>query len=210
MEIKKFVSGLLETNSYLIIDEKNKKAALIDPAKGSKDKILSFLEKNDLSLEAILITHSHFDHIGDVRSLQEKTKACVYIHKEDEKNLEKPGADGIAPFEEIEGAKADKNVKENDLIEIGDLKIEVIHTPGHTPGGVCYYLEKEKILFSGDTLFSGTIGNLSFPTCSEKDMWISLKKLSSLPVDTIVYPGHGEKTSIGKEKWLSSAEEYFS
>jgi glyoxylase-like metal-dependent hydrolase (beta-lactamase superfamily II) len=105
--------------------------------------------------------------------------------------------------------KADGFLIEGQKLTVGDLDIEVIHTPGHTPGGVCFYLPKEKVLISGDTLFRGTIGNLNFPTSRPDLMWGSLKKLAALPADTKVYPGHGGSTTIGAEKWIGHAKERF-
>ena len=110
---------------------------------------------------------------------------------------------------DIEGIVPTHLMDEGDTIAVGDLHFKVIHTPGHTPGGVCFYCPEEKILISGDTLFKGTIGNLSFSTGRPALMWPSLKKLALLPPETQVFPGHGEKTTIGNEKWLARAEEMF-
>ena len=109
----------------------------------------------------------------------------------------------------IEGVKADHFLNEGDLVSVGKINFKVMHTPGHSPGGVCYYNAEEGILLSGDTLFKGTIGNTSFPNSNEKAMWLSLAKLAKLPPSTKVYPGHGEGTTIGEERWLPEAEKYF-
>jgi len=100
-------------------------------------------------------------------------------------------------------------LKEGDRVSIGNQIFEVIETPGHTPGGVCFYNGNQHLLFSGDTLFKGTIGNLSFPTSRPHLMWTSLSKLAKLPAETRVFPGHGLETTIGQEKWLERAEELF-
>jgi glyoxylase-like metal-dependent hydrolase (beta-lactamase superfamily II) len=100
-------------------------------------------------------------------------------------------------------------LEDGQVLAVGEFQIEVIHTPGHTPGGVCFYLKEQKILFSGDTLFQGTIGNLSFPTARPARMWDSLKRLAALPKETRVYPGHGDPTTIGKEQWIANAEDRF-
>jgi len=210
MILEIFPTGPYSTNSFVIACDITLKAAVIDPGVGCANKIIEFAKKKNLKIEKILITHSHWDHMADVYELKEKTHAKVYIHKEDSMNLEKPGSDKLPVFVKIKGVKPDHFVKDKEIIKVGQLDIEVIYTPGHSPGGVCYYLKKEKILFSGDTLFKGSIGNISFPFSEPDKMWLSLKKLSKLPVDTKVFPGHGDTTTIDGEKWLDKAKDYFS
>ena len=172
--------------------------------------IIAYLKKKNLKLEAILLTHSHWDHIAGVKALKEQVKAPVYVHKLDQDNLEKPGSDGLSLMYAIEGVVADHLIKDNDEIKLGTIRLKVLHTPGHTLGSVCYYAKAEKVLFSGDTLFKGSMGAIHFKTSSADKMWESLKRLSHLPLDTIVIPGHGPKTTIKKENWLSHAKEHFS
>jgi hydroxyacylglutathione hydrolase len=210
MVIQVFESGPFATNAYVIYSATSKVAAIIDPAPGSADSILAYIKDKNLSVSKILLTHSHFDHIADVFPLKQVLKIPVYIHFEDKKNLENPGSDGIPLFLcSFQAVTPDVLVKEGDIIEVGELVFEVIHTPGHTPGGVCYYLRKEGILFSGDTLFKRSIGNLSLPTAEPERMWPSLDKLAKLPIETKVYPGHGKDTTILAESWLSRARELF-
>ncbi len=183
---------------------------MIDPAPNSAKHLLAVLVENEFSCEKILLTHSHWDHIADVLSIKkELPSASVYIHPLDTPNLEKPGADGIPFWIPIESVKADHLINDGDQIEIGNHIFSIIHTPGHSPGSLCLYCAKENVLFSGDTLFAGSIGNLSFPTCQPDLMWPSLTKLSQLPSKTKVYPGHGRPTTIGSEPWLSQAKEKF-
>ncbi len=198
-------SGPAETNTYLLICPATRKAAAIDVPFESVGWIVKHLHKHDAVLDKILLTHSHWDHTADVAKLKEKTGAPVYVHHADAGNLEDPGSDGLPLYFPIEGVKPDHYLKDGQIVSIGDLKIEVIHTPGHTPGGVCFYLETEKVLISGDTLFRGTIGNLSFPTARPSLMWESLKRLAHLPHDTVVYTGHGDPTTIGREQWIAHA-----
>lgn len=209
MFIQSFPSGPLETNAYIVACPKTLAAAIIDPAPDSFKSLVSFIEKTNLLPIAILITHSHWDHIADVALLKKKYQLPVYIHEEDRKNLESPGSDGLPCWLDIEGVTPTNFIQEKDKIAIGDLNFEVIHTPGHTPGGVCFYCPNENVLISGDTLFKGSIGNLSFSTGRPALMWPSLAKLAQLPSETRVYPGHGEETLIGNERWLSRAEEIF-
>ncbi|MCB1082882.1 MAG: MBL fold metallo-hydrolase, partial [Simkania sp.] len=128
----------------------------------------------------------------------------------DRLNVVKPGSDKLPLMFHIDGVEPEFDLQEGEVIEVGKLKLIVIETPGHTPGGVCFYLDKEKILFSGDTLFKGSIGKISFPTANPQAMWRSLKKLEKLPPETVVYPGHGPSTTIGDEDWLPKAQELFS
>lgn len=186
-----------------------RQAAVIDAPQGVTSSILKELEREQLTVKMILITHSHWDHIADAAFLKEHLKVPLYIHSLDHPNLEKPGSDGLPLFFTTQGSKADGFLKEGDQLQVGNLQIQVIETPGHTPGGVCFWLPEEKILFSGDTLFQGTIGNLSFPTARPAFMWESLKKLAQLPPETQVYPGHGTPTTIAAEAWITQAEFLF-
>ena len=209
MIVKVFSAGPLETNTVLLACPKTHKAAIIDVPFESIPLLMEEIKRNSLQPQMILLTHSHWDHIGAAIELKEKLKIPIYIHAEDAKNLEAPGSDGLPLFFPVKGGVADHLLKDGQLIELGSLKIEVIHTPGHTPGGVCFWIKDEGVLIAGDTLFQGTIGKLSLPTGRPHLMWESLKKLSKLPAHTRVIPGHGEETTIGAEKWLSDPEKKF-
>ncbi len=210
MFVFKFPFGPLETNAILLGCAETKIGAVIDPSPGSKSAILKKAEELGIGIQKIILTHSHWDHFADAQSLKAETGASLYVHPLDAKNLEHPGSDGIPLFFPISPVTPDHFLKEGDVIEVGHLKLEVIHTPGHSPGSVCFYLDAKKLLISGDTLFRGSIGNLSLPTAQPALMWGSLEKLSKLPQETRVIPGHGSDTSIGKETWLSRAKEIFS
>lgn len=209
MIIQAFPSGFLDTNAYVIACTDTHKALIIDPAQNSASLINEFLAHHNLKPEKILLTHSHWDHLVDTAELKAKYNIPVFVHKEDAENVENPGSDGLPLWISIQGVKPDGFLNDNDIISIGRLNFKVIHTPGHSPGGVCFYCPEEKVLISGDTLFKGSIGNLSFATARPKSMWESLKKLSKLPPETHVFPGHGPATTIGEEKWLSDAENIF-
>jgi glyoxylase-like metal-dependent hydrolase (beta-lactamase superfamily II) len=209
MIIKAIPSGPFETNAYVLGCPDFHLALIIDPAPDSSASIIDYLTKNNLKPEKILLTHSHWDHIADVACLKKHYHIPVLIHEEDAKNLEMPGSDGLPCWISIEGIKADSYLNEGDNINCGNLSFIVIHTPGHSPGCICLYEEKQNVLISGDTLFKGSIGNLSFATARPKKMWESLKKLGKLPPSTKVYPGHGPSTTIGIESWLSNAENFF-
>jgi glyoxylase-like metal-dependent hydrolase (beta-lactamase superfamily II) len=209
MILHKFPFGPLQTNTILFVCPDTRKAIVFDPAQGSSSAVLKKAEQLQARIEKILITHAHWDHIADVHVLKKQTQASVYIHPFDVGNLERPGSDGIPLFGPIMGVKPDFLIQEGDEILLGKLSFTVLHTPGHSPGSVCYHLCSEKLLISGDTLFEGSIGNLSLPTAQPDKMWISLQKLAQLPSETHVVPGHGRDTTIGREHWLGRAKELF-
>ncbi len=209
MIVQKFTSGPLETNAYVVGCDKTKKAIVIDPAPGSFDAIQSFLKKSQLTLIQIYLTHSHFDHIGDLARLQKEYEVPVFVHEKDAGNVLNPGSDGLPLLVEVVSALVNGYLEDKQEVEIGHLKMQVIETPGHSPGGVCFHIPEQNVLFSGDTLFQGAMGNLSLPTAKAADMWISLERLSHLPSETEVYPGHGPSTTIGHEAWMTKAKEIF-
>ena len=210
MIIYKFPSGPLQTNAILIGCAETKRGAVIDPSFESTEAVLHRAAESGLVIEKILLTHSHWDHFADAHSLKTRTSALLYVHLLDAKNIEQPGSDGIPLFFPIHSVKPDRLLAEGDRIQVGELSLQVIHSPGHSPGSVCYYLREQNFLFSGDTLFQGSIGNLHLPTAEPHQMWQSLRKLAELPKETRVVPGHGADTSIGEEGWLERAEEIFS
>jgi glyoxylase-like metal-dependent hydrolase (beta-lactamase superfamily II) len=180
--------GPIRTNCYLIGDEATNKALVID-AGGETEQILEQLRQRGLKLELIVATHGHFDHHDGVRLLKEQTGARFLMHQADVfglKTTDAPQPDGF--------------LQDNDNVECGRLNFKIIHTPGHSPGGICLYSEKEKVLFSGDTLFLGTYGRVDLPYSDEAAMINSLKRLLNLPPETVVFPGHGKATTIGAEQ----------
>ncbi len=183
--------GSYEVNCSIISE--NGKAWIVDPGQEGA-RIASLLEKKGLVPEAVLLTHAHFDHITGIAELQKLFPGLpVFVHK----------ADTVMfghPFNQMPGEYASIGVPSG-IRDVNDLKIcEVIHTPGHTPGGVCYHFPEDKLLLSGDTLFAGSVGRTDFPGGSMSMMMESLKKLMALPDDTLVIPGHGSHTTIGREK----------
>jgi hydroxyacylglutathione hydrolase len=199
MFLQVFPSGPLFTNAYVVACDATKEAAIIDPAQGSIPAIQKFLNAHSLTCKHILLTHSHWDHIAEVSTAKELYNAPVYIHPLDTPNLEQPGSDGLPCALFIPSVTPDKLLGENTPVMIGDLTLQVIHTPGHSPGSVCFYVQNYGILISGDTLFRGAVGNLSFPTSKPELMKESLAKLAALPPQTKVYPGHGPITSLVAE-----------
>lgn len=180
-----------ETNCYIIQDEETKETMVIDPG-GEVEKISEMLDTIQAKVKYILLTHCHGDHIGGVEELKEKYGGKILIHIEDEPGL-KDTAINLSDFVGLGNItfEADSRLNDDDLIHIGNIEFKVIHTPGHTKGGICLYLENEKILFSGDTIFRGTWGRTDLPTGSFESIIKSItEKIMILPDDTIIYPGH--------------------
>ena len=209
MDVHTFTCGPQQTNAYLIVCPKTRTAAFIDPAPMSASALTGAAHDLGVQPDKILLTHSHWDHITDVATVKKRFPVPVLVHPADAPNLQEPGTDGLPLFLPCEGVKPDILLADQQEIEVGTLRFQVIHTPGHTPGGVCYHEPQAKILIAGDTLFQGSIGNLSLPTANPEAMWTSLDKLASLPADTTVYPGHGPATTIGAETWLPNARNVF-
>lgn len=209
MILEIFCSGPAFTNAVLLGCTRTKEAAIIDAPAGSGDMLIDRVEALGLDLKMLLLTHSHWDHFADMAYLKKKMSAPLYVHELDAPNLKKPGADHLPMLIPIQAVEPTGFLGDGQILTLGTFKIEVIHTPGHSPGSVCFYIQEKQILISGDTLFRGTIGNISFPTSSPDKMWESLAKLAKLPPATRVIPGHGDETTIGAESWLAHAKEYF-
>jgi len=207
-DIKSFSTGPFQTNVYIVFSTNSRQAVAIDPAPESTDRIIQILEQKNKTLSAIWLTHSHWDHTADCSFLLEYQKVPVLVHKHDADNLVHPGADGLPAFLDMQPVTPTKYIENGEVLTIGESRWEVIHVPGHSPGSVCFYNQEEGVLISGDTLFAGTMGNISFPTSSPHLMGTSLFRLSSLPPSTRVFPGHGRATTIEAERnWMLDAAE---
>lgn len=196
MRFHRFSLGELVTNAYILFSEEEGKAVLFD-APAEPEKILDYLKKYNLSLEYIFLTHAHFDHIMALEELKKTTGAKVVVHELEEKYLNDSSLN--LSNVKLPYLSADILVKDGDIIEFCGINIKVIHTPGHTTGGVCYLFDET--LISGDTLFLKSIGRFDFPLGNFEEEIRSIKeKLMILPDDTKVYPGHGFSTTIGRER----------
>ncbi|MEK7376394.1 MAG: MBL fold metallo-hydrolase [Candidatus Margulisiibacteriota bacterium] len=200
MKIKTIVVGAIATNCYIVRDENSKEAFLIDPG-DEQDKISAWLKELKLDIKCVILTHGHFDHVTALPNIEDLRGVPVYMHKDD-LFLVTGAVPKFAGLFGYRAASLESLNYLNDLqqIKIGDMALKIIHTPGHTPGGICVYLEKEKALFTGDTLFFGDHGRVDLPASSGKMMLDSLKRLLQLPDDVAVYPGHGRSTTIGNER----------
>ena len=192
-------TGPLEVNCYIIGCEETRKAAVIDPG-GDVDRILQLLNQHKLKAVMIINTHGHFDHIGGNRELLEATEAELIIHRDDRPVLDR-AAEHAAAFglRAVSSPAPTRELSGGETLQLGKLSLQVIHTPGHSPGGICLYVDD--ILLVGDTLFAGSIGRTDLPGGDHQLLISGIKeKLLPLPETTRVYPGHGPMTTIGQEK----------
>jgi len=188
------------TNCYIVADEKSKEAMILDPA-SEPDKIIDMIKVLGVKVKYIVLTHCHADHINNVPEIKKQLGGKVLIHRQEFESIKNPN---ITLFENlglvIKKIEPDARIDDGDLIHLGDISFKVIHTPGHTKGSICLYCPEEKMLLSGDTLFSGAWGRTDLPTSSFEDIMASISnKLMILPEDTIVYPGHGRPTIVKEE-----------
>ena len=198
MKIEKIVEPYFGENMYILIDEETKKCAVVDPG-GASDKILNYIKVNSLELEYILLTHGHGDHIGAVNTIKSKTNAKVVAHNDEQellnnnrKNLSYSMHCGPQELD------ADIYVHDKDKLELGNLKLSFIHTPGHTKGCMCIRVNDD--MFTGDTLFAGSIGRTDLYGGDYRQIEKSLKKLSKFEDKVKIHPGHGPSSTLGIEK----------
>ncbi|MCX7716356.1 MAG: MBL fold metallo-hydrolase [Endomicrobia bacterium] len=202
-QIFSFVVNEFATNCYIYKDLASQNSIIIDPG-GETKQIVDFIEKNKLKIEKIVLTHSHYDHIKGLEQITRFFPVEVIIYEDEypqvidnEKNLSIfLGEECIKNPQNIKWQK----VKDKEIFYCGSKKIKIIHTPGHTIGSMCLYIEENNTLFSGDTLFCGSIGRTDFPTGDIDMLENSLKKIFSLPEDTIFFPGHNNPCILKKEK----------
>ncbi|HEY3309565.1 MAG TPA: MBL fold metallo-hydrolase [Desulfuromonadaceae bacterium] len=191
LEVNCFILGCKETGEGIVVD-----------AGGDADKILTVVQNHDLTIKQVISTHGHFDHIGANRSLIERFSASYRIHEADVHMLER--AADVARAYGMRGDNSpppDAFLEDGMEIALGKVRIKVLHTPGHTQGGCCLYMEDEKKIITGDTLFADSIGRTDLPGGSHQQLLDSIRtKLFTLPADVVAYPGHGPQTTIGHEK----------
>jgi hydroxyacylglutathione hydrolase len=193
--------GPLQCNCSVIGDEATREAIVIDPG-DDIDDVLALIQKHNLRVQQIVITHAHIDHVGGAMKLRAATGAPILLNQNDYDLLKMLDVQaqwiGVAPPGEVE---IDHSLSQADSVRAGSLKADVIHTPGHTEGSICLYFSAEKKLIAGDTLFAGSIGRTDLPGGSFDKIISSLhEKVLALPDDTLVVPGHGPTTTIGEER----------
>lgn len=192
MLVETFTVGMLSTNCYVAISQETKKAIIIDPGlelSSEAEPILDYITTKKLNITAIVNTHGHDDHIQGDAFFQKKFNVPICIHNLDENFIKDLEKNSFPP---------NFLLNNSSLVKVGNETLKVLHTPGHTPGSIC--LVGEKLVFTGDTLFAGGIGRTDFPGGSMSEMRNSLKKLMELPLNLLVYPGHGVISIIAQEK----------
>lgn len=200
MKIKSVVSASMGENCYIVIDDATNKAVIIDPGENYQG-ILKKVNDEKAQVEYILLTHCHFDHIGAVEQLKNSLNCPVVIPKGEEILAENPVYNLSAMAGEGFTISYDRVLGNGDKITFGNIEFKLISTPGHTPGGACYYSEEYNVLFSGDTLFYMSVGRSDFPLGDGALLNKSIiEKLFALPEETQVFAGHGNTTTIGFEK----------
>lgn len=198
MIIEKLIVGPLENNCFIIADEKSKECFVVDPG-DEPDRILDLIHENNFIVKYIVCTHAHFDHVAAVPEIKEETKAKIVLHKDD-LGIYRTTKDQAAlwGYEVDPLPEPDIFVSEGDKIEIGDLKFEIFHTPGHSQGSICLY--GKGIVITGDTLFAGSVGRTDLHGGDINKLKKSFKRLMSLPNEIKVLTGHGPESTIKKEK----------
>jgi len=201
MKIHTYPLGELQANCYLL--ENDGEALIIDPADDA-NFLLEEVQRKNISLKALFATHGHFDHVMAAGEIQLSFDTPFYIHKKDLfliDRLESTAEHFLGHKEVIIPPKNITNIIFK-TIHVTRFAINVIETPGHTPGGVCYYFPEEQALFTGDTLFAEAVGRTDLSYCSKKDLWVSLRKILALPEETTIFPGHGDSSYIAQEKTI--------
>lgn len=201
MILKTLVVGPIAANCFIIGDKEANEGAIIDPG-GDADRILQAVEETGLNIKFIIATHGHFDHNAATAKLKEKLKCDFLLSEKDIDFVKRSKSTAHNWGIEIDQVPdPDRFINEGDILKLGSLELEIINTPGHSPGGITIYIKSEGILFSGDTLFFTSIGRTDFDGGSMPALQDSIReKLYTLPDDTIVHTGHGEQTTIGNEK----------
>lgn len=199
MRAERLVLGALETNCWLAGDAGGGSIVVVDPA-GDAARLLAAIGDSDVA--AVVLTHGHFDHLGAADEVRRATGAPLAVHRADAPWITSPaGTGGLLFGFDASAAEADRLLDDGDAVVAGGLTLRVLHTPGHTPGGICLLAEREGHLFSGDTVFAGSVGRTDFPGGDARALARSIgERLSPLPDDTVVHPGHGPDTTIGRER----------
>ena len=197
MRIDKIIVGQLEVNCYVVSDEKTSEAVIVDPG-DEFERIADLIDRVGVNPVSILFTHAHYDHICAAKELQDRYHCPLIMHDEEKTTYEMTKRICLAwGFEPEDFPPPEVTVKHGERISLGEVFLEVLHTPGHSPGSICIY--GEGCLFSGDTLFRGAVGRTDLPGGNTEKLIGSLQSLVALPPETRVLCGHGEETTLGEE-----------
>lgn len=204
MFIFAFESGPLATIAYLVGDETAGRAVIVDAPKDCALRIKTVTEQKKITVEKILLTHTHWDHTADAADLKRIFHTPIYVHKNDEYRLLDPRVELIQPPFPLAPIAPDVYLEEDQKISVGSLTFHILFTPGHTEGSVCFYEQAQRVLLSGDTLFAGSVGRTDLRGGSWETLMESIHtKVLGLPDDVTVYPGHGPMTTIGEERMFN-------
>ena len=200
LKINQYVVGAVQTNCYFAINDETNETLIVDPGDNAK-QLADRIRQEELKPVAVLLTHGHFDHAGGAAELAREFQIPVYAHENEKETLEDPKLNVSWMMGKEEHFSADEFVTDEQELDLAGFHIRVLHTPGHTVGGCCYYLPYEDVVFSGDTLFCMSVGRTDFPKGSMSAIVRSIKeKLMVLPERTTVYPGHNDVTTIENER----------
>jgi glyoxylase-like metal-dependent hydrolase (beta-lactamase superfamily II) len=203
MEIYAHTGGPVDTNGYLVVDEASRHAIVIDAPEGSAHAFAERAEQDCLQVQRLILTHGHWDHIMDALFFKRAFQCPIAIHPADAPMLQIPQTELFAlPFS-IPPFEPDEHLDVSQILTVGALRFALLHTPGHSPGGICLHEPGSHVLFAGDTLFAGSYGRVDLPGSDAATMAASLARLAALPPETAVYSGHGPSTTIAAESgWL--------
>jgi hydroxyacylglutathione hydrolase len=202
LAVQTFAGGPLETNAYLVIDESKGEALVVDAPQDVADRVIDAAARSGARIGLIVITHAHWDHIGDAALLRERTGAPLAAHSLAVDRLAKPGSAMFELPEPIPPVTPDRLIDDGETVTLGGHTFDVLHLPGHDPAHVALYSEADRIFLGGDVLFPGGHGRVDIPGSDPATMTASLARLVDLPPEVVVYPGHGAPTTIGAEAWL--------
>ena len=206
MKINRYVVGMVQTNCYIVINDETKECFIIDPGASGK-QLAGKVRQDNLIPVAVLLTHGHFDHVGGADDLAKEFGIKIYAHEKEESTLKYPEKNVSWMVGTKESYAADIFLEDNQIINLAGFEIKVLHTPGHTVGGCCYYIAEENVVFTGDTLFAQSVGRTDFPggsmsqiVRSIQEKLLTLNEAGNLEIDIMVYPGHNDPTTIETER----------
>ncbi|HEY3132995.1 MAG TPA: MBL fold metallo-hydrolase [Gemmatimonadaceae bacterium] len=198
MKVRTITVGAFQENCYLVVDDRANRAVIVDP--GSEgERLVSEIDRSGAKLDAIWITHAHVDHVGAIASVKERWDVPIYLHPADRRLYDAASRQAEVygvPFEEP--PPPDREFSDGQRVKVGECEMTVLHAPGHAPGHVV--IHGEGIALVGDCLFAGSIGRTDLPFSNPPQLAATLQKISALPLETVVYPGHGMDTTIGQER----------
>ncbi len=206
MKINHYVVGMVQTNCYIVINDESKECFIIDPGASGK-QLAEKIKQDSLKPVAVLLTHGHFDHVAAAEDLAKEFDIKIYAHEAEAATLHDPQKNVSWMIGCKESYDADVFLKDEEVITLAGFAIKVLHTPGHTEGGCCYYVADENVVFTGDTLFAQSVGRTDFPggsmsqiVRSIKEKILTLNEAGNLETDIMVYPGHNDPTTIETER----------